>query len=75
VLFSIQVGLAFSFREDEALTIRTLTWLGWIYLALTTVIVALNLDGLAQIVLRVLRPHKIVPATASERVSEARDSD
>ena len=57
VLFSVQVGLAFSFREDEALTIRTLTWLGWSYLVLTAVIVAVNLKGLAQIVRTALQPH------------------
>lgn len=75
VLFSLQVGLAFSFREDEALTIRTLTWLGWTYLTLTAVVVALNFNGLTQIVRTALRPHQISPATAEARGSEARPSD
>ncbi|MBX9630154.1 MAG: sodium:proton exchanger [Burkholderiales bacterium] len=75
VLFSAQVGLAFSFREDDALTIRTLTWLGWVYLALTVVVVAANVNGLAQIVLTTLRPHQILEAAAEKRASEARDSD
>jgi cation:H+ antiporter len=63
ILFSVQVGLAFSFREDEALTIQTLTCLGWIYLALTAVVVAANLNGLAQIVWTALRPHPIIATT------------
>ena len=66
VLFSAQVGFAFSFRDDEALTIRTLTWLGWGYLALTAAIVAMNWRGLAQIVRTALRPHGLIGATARE---------
>lgn len=75
VLFSVQVGLAFSFREDEALTIRTLTWLGWLYLALTAVVVAMNLKGLAQIAQTALRPQRVVPTAAEAHASETRDAD
>jgi hypothetical protein len=32
-LFAVQVGLAFVYRNDEARTIATLTWLAWVYLA------------------------------------------
>ena len=66
VLFSAQVGFAFTFRDDEALTIRTLTWLGWAYLALTSVIVAMNWQGLVQIVRTALRPHQLIGAPARE---------
>ena len=75
ILFSVQVGLAFSFREDETLTIQTLTWLGWAYLALTAVVVAANLKGLAQIVRTTLQPHPIIPATARKRASGLTDSE
>lgn len=75
VLFSVQVGLAFSFREDEALTIRTLTSLGWTYLALTAIVVAMNLKGLAQIVRTALRQQRIIPIAAEARASETRASD
>ena len=66
ILFSAQVGFAFTFRDDEALTIQTLTWLGWAYLALAATIVAMNWQGLVQIVRTALRPHQLVPATARE---------
>ena len=71
VLFSAQVGFAFTFRDDEALTIRTLTGLGWAYLALTAVIVAINWQGLAQIVRTALRPDQLIGATARERSATA----
>ncbi|MBX9897143.1 MAG: sodium:proton exchanger [Qipengyuania sp.] len=67
LLFSVQVGFAFTFRDDEALTIRSLTWLGWGYLALTAVIVAINWQGLSQIIRIALRPHLPIGATAPER--------
>jgi len=41
-LFLVQVGLAFAFRNDEARTIVTLTWLAWAYLGLTAIIVAVS---------------------------------
>lgn len=46
VLFAVQVSLAFTFRDDEAKTIETLTWLGWAYIALAAGIAAANLDRL-----------------------------
>ena len=49
VLFLAQVGFAFTFREDEALTIRSLTWLGWGYIGLAGIIAALNLKALQSI--------------------------
>ncbi len=61
VLFSAQVGFAFSFRDDEALTIRTLTWLGWAYLALAAIIVSMNWKDLGQIVRTTARPHQLIP--------------
>ena len=67
LLFSVQVGFAFTFRDDEALTIRSLTWLSWGYLALTAVIVAINWQGLSRIIRTALRPHLPITATAPER--------
>ena len=75
VLFSAQVGFAFTFRDDEVLTIRTLTWLAWAYLALTAVIVAINWQGLAQIVRTALSPNQLIPATARERDLEPSASE
>ena len=75
VLFSSQVGFAFTFRDDEALTIRTLTWLGWAYLALAAVIVAMNTRSLVEIIRTALRPHQLIPATARGRGLEARASE
>lgn len=66
VLFSAQVGFAFTFRDDEALTIRTLTWLGWAYLALTAIIVAVNRKALVQIVRTVVGPYQMLSSTALE---------
>lgn len=70
VLFSAQIGFAFTFRDDEALTIRTLTWLGWAYLALTAVIVAINWRGLVEIVRTAIRPGRLRLAAARERAME-----
>ena len=64
VLFSAQVGFAFGFRDDEALTIRALTWLGWAYLALTAVIATANWRGLGEVFRTTLRPARLTPATA-----------
>ena len=54
VLFAVQLLLAFHYRDDEATTVITLTWLGWAYIALAAAIAAANLkrikliwDGLA----------------------------
>ena len=49
ILFSVQVGLAFTFRENEAVTIQTLTWLGWGYIGLAGIIAAVNARALAEI--------------------------
>ncbi|MCI3130782.1 sodium:proton exchanger [Phenylobacterium aquaticum] len=46
-LFAVQVGLAFHFREDEAATIKSLTTLAWIYLALAAMLILLNGQQLA----------------------------
>ena len=45
-LFTVQVVLAFTYREDETLTIATLTWLGWAYIALAAAIAAANFGRL-----------------------------
>ena len=37
-LFTVQVLLAFSFRDDAARTIQVLTWLGWAYIVLALAI-------------------------------------
>ncbi|MES2120236.1 MAG: sodium:proton exchanger [Pseudomonadota bacterium] len=49
LLFLIQVSLAFTFRDDEARTIQTLTWLSWAYIGLALAIAAANLQRLALI--------------------------
>lgn len=41
-MFLVQVSLAFAFRNDEARTILTLTWLAWAYLGLTAIIVTVS---------------------------------
>lgn len=43
MLFTVQVALAFTYREDEARTIATLTWLGWAYIVLAAAIAAGNI--------------------------------
>ena len=48
-LFAIQVALAFTFRNDEARTIATLTWLAWAYLGLAAVVFAMNAKQLGAI--------------------------
>ncbi|MES2136675.1 MAG: sodium:proton exchanger [Pseudomonadota bacterium] len=45
-LFVAQVTLAFTYREDEARTITTLTLLGWAYIGLAAIIVIFNLQRL-----------------------------
>ncbi|WP_082167153.1 sodium:proton exchanger [Methylobacterium aquaticum] len=41
-LFAVQVGLAFVYRNDEARSIATLTWLAWVYLGLTGLLFLIN---------------------------------
>lgn len=45
-LFSVQLGLAFVFRTDEARTIQTLTGMAWFYLALAAGMLVWNRQGL-----------------------------
>ncbi|MES2001111.1 MAG: sodium:proton exchanger [Pseudomonadota bacterium] len=42
ILFAAQVTLAFTFRDDEARTIATLTLLAWAYIILSITVFALN---------------------------------
>lgn len=49
-LFAVQVGLAFHFRENEASTIRTLTWLGWLYLGLAAIVFLANYQRLGALI-------------------------
>ena len=49
VLFCAQVVLAFTYRDDEAWTITTLTWLGWAYILLAATIAAGSLGRLKSI--------------------------
>lgn len=67
VLFSAQIGFAFAFRDDEALTIRVLTGLGWVYLALTAVIVAVNRKGLIEVFKTAARPQQRMGSAAARR--------
>jgi cation:H+ antiporter len=59
-LFSLQVVIAFYFRNDEARTIITLTWLAWLYLALAAIVFAINGGRLVAI----LRTAFFAPAAA-----------
>lgn len=42
LLFTVQVVLAFTYRDNELRTIETLTWLGWAYIALALLIAVSN---------------------------------
>ncbi len=48
-MFSVQVVLAFYYRNDEARTIVTLTWLAWVYLAIALAVFSINARRLASI--------------------------
>ncbi|MCK9908004.1 sodium:proton exchanger [Microbacteriaceae bacterium K1510] len=48
-MFAVQVTLAFIFRNDDARTIATLTWLAWAYLALAGMLFTVNARRLAAI--------------------------
>lgn len=63
ILFSVQVGLAFTYREDEVRTIATLTVLGWIYFGLALAITAANLPHL-KLIWRGLARSRSRPATS-----------
>jgi cation:H+ antiporter len=41
-MFSVQVVLAFYYRNDEARTIVTLTWLAWVYLVIALAVFSIN---------------------------------
>lgn len=41
-MFSVQIVLAFYYRNDEARTIVTLTWLAWVYLAMALAVFSIN---------------------------------
>ncbi len=58
-LFVVQVVLAFTFRNDEAEAIRTLTWLAWIYLVLAAWLFAANASRLAMFVVHSVTGQKI----------------
>ena len=55
-LFLLQVGLAYSFRDDEARTIANLTGLAWVYLGLASVFFAGNFRRLIAVLRITLRP-------------------
>lgn len=61
-LFFVQVTLAFTYREDEARTIATLTWLGWGYIALAAIIATANARALATLVRTALLPDRRLAA-------------
>jgi cation:H+ antiporter len=50
VLFTLQVTLAFAFRENEPATIATLTSVGWGYIVLTAAISLFNLEQIRQMI-------------------------
>lgn len=58
-LFVVQVVLAFTFRNDEAEAIRTLTWLAWIYLVLAAWLFAANASRLAMFIVHSVTGQKI----------------
>lgn len=59
-LFTLQVVVAFYYRNDEARTIATLTWLAWAYLGLAAIIFTINGGRLVAI----LRTAFFAPAAA-----------
>lgn len=59
-LFTVQIVLAFSYRENEALTIQTLTWLGWAYIALAAAVGAVNWSAFKQILRTVVAPSSVI---------------
>lgn len=64
-LFALQVALAFIFRNDEARTIATLTWLAWAYLGLAALLFLINGRRLVAI----LRTAFLSPSTAIQAAS------
>lgn len=64
-MFAVQVALAFIFRNDEARTIATLTWLTWAHLAIAGVLFLVNARQLAAI----LRAAFLSPSAAIRAAS------
>ncbi|MGX9984698.1 sodium:proton exchanger [Methylobacterium fujisawaense] len=68
-LFSVQVGLAFAYRNDEARTVATLTMLAWIYLGLAAILFLVNGRRLLGL-LRTALPERGTEETSSPKESE-----
>lgn len=60
-MFSVQVVLAFYYRNDEARTIVTLTWLAWVYLAMALAVFSIN----GRRLLAILRTAFLSPGAAA----------
>lgn len=73
-LFTVQVIVAFYFRNDEARTIATLTWLAWAYLGLATVVFLMNGQALMEILRTAFLPSTALQG-ASLREQTARPVD
>lgn len=54
-LFSTQIGLAFHYQYDPVASVRALTYLGWVYLALALFFFTLNFSQLKAVARQVLR--------------------
>ncbi|MBR8838087.1 MAG: hypothetical protein DSM106950_29830 [Stigonema ocellatum SAG 48.90 = DSM 106950] len=54
-LFSTQIGLAFHYQHDPVASVKVLTYLGWVYLALALAFFTLNFSQLKAVAWRVLR--------------------
>jgi cation:H+ antiporter len=68
-LFSVQVGLAFAYRNDEVRMITTLTMLAWIYLGLAAILFLVNGRRLLGL-LRTALPERGTEETGSPKESE-----
>ena len=71
VLFTAQVALAFTYRNDETTTIATLTWLGWAYIGLAAAVAAANINRMKLIwggLVGDLRSPVAAPAESERRV-------
>jgi cation:H+ antiporter len=60
-MFSVQVVLAFYYRNDEARTVVTLTWLAWVYLAMALAVFSIN----GRRLLAILRTAFLSPGSAA----------
>jgi cation:H+ antiporter len=68
-LFSVQVGLAFAYRNDEVRMITTLTMLAWIYLGLAAILFLVNGRHLLGL-LRTALPERRTEETGSPKEFE-----